>query len=263
MKKKLIYPKVAVDMFFVQGGWTLWFISIMTIIHIVKAVVSLKTGSTHEPFFVSFTMSSNIYMLVIGIIAAYAFLPYYVKNGVTRKDHFKGATLGAIGLAMAIVMSSAVIAGLEWLILSLANHPLEIDNSAIHALTEGDDDILIAQILKMVVAVPFVDYSSNWFLAFGLASLNLYTSYIIGWLIGAGYYHSGWIAGFGFIALSIILMSAWDLLWGSKLGAPVSTWLEVEAFDLPVVVSLICSLVVIVFILWIIRLLTRRVTVKL
>ena len=34
-------------------------------------------------------VSSNIYMLVIGIIAAYAFLQYYVSSGVTRKDYLK------------------------------------------------------------------------------------------------------------------------------------------------------------------------------
>lgn len=263
MKKKAVYPKVAGDLFVVQAGWSVWFLGIITIVHIVKAVVAFNTGSPHEDFYVSSNISSNIYIFIIGIIGAYAFLPIYVQNGVTRKDYFKGAIFAAIGISVAIVLFSVLLTGLEYLLVKFANLPLEIDHSNINNIAGDDDDNMIATIVKMMVVSPYVSLSGNWLLSLVVSSFNLITSYLIGWLIGAGYYRYGWFIGLGFIALSIVLMMSWDMLWGIPVSEPLSTWIGASSLDLPVLVSFLGAFVIIGIILTIIRTLTRKVVVKL
>lgn len=263
MKRKAVYPKVAGDLFFAQGGWSIWFLGIITIVHIVKAVVAFNTGSPQEDFYGSSTVSSNIYIFIIGIIGAYAFLPMYVQNGVTRKDYFKGAILAVIGLSVAIVLFSVLLTGLEYLLVKYANLPVEIDNSKIISFDEDGDDNIIATIVKMMVVSPYVSLSGNWLLSLVVSCFNLITSYFIGWLIGAGYYRYGWFIGLGFIGLSIVFMMSWDMLWGIEVSEPLSTWIGVGSWDLPVLVSFLGSFAIIGIILTIIRTITRKVIVKL
>ncbi|WP_147532847.1 hypothetical protein [Bacillus marasmi] len=263
MSKKAVYPKVAFDMGAIQAGWTIWFLGIITIIHIVKAIVSIKMGGNHEGFFVSSFVSSNIYMFIIGIIGLYAFLPFFVKNGVTRKDYFIGSIFVGIGLSVSIVLYSLVLSGIETAVIKMANLPINIDNSGADVFSKDEDDILIAKIVKMIVVSPFVGLEDNWFLSLILTSLNLISSYVMGGFIAAGYYRYGWIAGFGFIGMSILLMIIWDLIWGSELGEPLASLLGVGSFDFPTIVSILGSVAIISLVLWMIRRVTRRVVIKL
>lgn len=262
MNKGKKHSKIAFDLFAAQGGWTVWFLGIVTIIQIIKTIISIKTGSTQEDFFVSSFVSNSIYMFVIGIIAAYAFLPFFVKNGVTRKDYYKGAILAVIGLSFALLIFSLVIAGIEHGIMKIAHLPMVFDNSSAELLGQDEGDGLIAMIVKMIVVSPYVSLEANWLVSIVLAYLNMISHYVIGWLIGAGYYRHGWIAGFGYIAMSIVFMMGWDLLWGSEMGEPLSSILGVISFNIPVLVSIIGSILIIAFVLWIIRILTRKAVVK-
>jgi hypothetical protein len=91
MKQPKNYPKVAIDMFFVQGIWASGFLGIMLLIQIVKSVLFIFNDNNGVNTYYDATfIASNIFMLVIGIISAVGFIPHYVSNGVTRKDYFKG-----------------------------------------------------------------------------------------------------------------------------------------------------------------------------
>lgn len=263
MKKKNRYPKVALDMFAAQGAWSLWFLGIITTIHIIKTIISINTGSTQEDFYLSSFVSFNIYMFIIGIIAAYSFLPFYVKNGVTRKDYYKGSIIATLVLSVVLVIISLLITGLEHGMLNIANLPITFDQSLTEMMEEDDGGILIAMIVKMIVVSPYIGLTSNWLVSIVLACLNLVSSYVIGWLIGAGYYRYGWIIGFGFIGMAIVLMTSWDILWGSEIAAPLSGLLGFTSIDVPFIVSFLVSVMIIAFVLWIIRAITRKVVVKL
>jgi len=221
MNKRKYYPKVAIDMFFVQGDWTKWFLGIITIVYVIQVFFAIKSGNSQDDFFVSSFVASNIYMFVIGIIAAYVFLPFYVRNGVTRRDYFKGAFLAAIGLSLTIMVYSLILTGLERLIINIGNLPLVIDNTSIEFFEKDEDMNLLGQIIKSIVVSPFISLESNWLISLVLTCLNFIVSYLIGWLIGTGYYRYGWLIGFGFIGIAIGLMMLWDYLWGSGVDIPI------------------------------------------
>lgn len=92
-----IYPKVARDVLFVQGRWTIWFLGILVIIHIIQTIAFLFTEGGMNDFYARVYIAGNIYMFVIGILSSVSILPAFVKNGVTRRDYFKGAILGTLG----------------------------------------------------------------------------------------------------------------------------------------------------------------------
>ena len=252
MNRRKNYLKVASDLFFVQGRWTKWFLVIITLVYIKQAVFALLNNNPEEDFYAFSFVSSNIYMFVIGIIAACVMLSYYVRNGVTRRDYFKGALLAVIGLSLAIIAYSLVITGLERLIIKLGNLPLIIDNKAaeLFAWTDYDEGVLVAKIIGALVISPFIDLESNWLVSLVLACLNFVASYLIGWLIGAGYYRFGWLWGFGFIGTAIVLMVLWDYIW--SIG-----------FEISQIGSILGSVVFIVLVSGLIYTITSRVAIRL
>jgi len=250
MNKRKIYPKVARDLFHVQGNWTWWYLGIITVVYIVLVIIGLKIGDSQEDFFVFSFVSSNIYMFVIGIIAAAVLLPYYIRHGVTRRDYFKGAFLAVIWLSLAIMAFSLVLAGLEWAIIKLGNLPLVIDNKSAEFLGIDTDWPLLAQIFGALVISPFITLENNWLISLILTCLNFICSYLIGWFLGAGYYRYGWLRGFIFIGISIALMVLWDYLWGSGL-------------KISLIGSILGSVVFIALVLRIIYAITNRVAIRL
>src|SRR5690625_6438150 len=92
-------------MFLEQMKWSLWFIVFVLVSYIVVIAISINTGSNSSDFFGFSYGSTKVYMLVIGIISASAFLTFYVKHGVTRKDYFIGSILAIIFLSITLTRS--------------------------------------------------------------------------------------------------------------------------------------------------------------
>lgn len=91
--------RVSTDMFIQQGSWSMGFLFVVLLIYIGVGIgtsmgVNVREGIAEEDFFSITYRSTKGFMLVIGIISAYGFLSYYVRNGITRRDFFKGAALG-------------------------------------------------------------------------------------------------------------------------------------------------------------------------
>ncbi|WP_087974373.1 hypothetical protein [Oceanobacillus rekensis] len=262
MKQQSFFSKVAVDMFYVQLKWSLWFLSFILTAHIIMIIVSINTGNPLGDFIFFSHGSSKIYMLVIGIISAYAFLTFYVNQGITRKDYFIGASLAAIGVSFAIAIIATLLTGLEYIILEMTNLPIELDRGMVDTVIESSDNSVSIFLPKAIVGSSILVHSSNWLLSMFMYTLNILSIYAVGWFIGSGYYRFGWIAGFGFIALAIAFIVIGDLLWGTDIEEPLSNWLPFTSIDLPLYGSFLGAIVLIGIILGFIRVITRRVTIK-
>lgn len=259
LKKANTYPKVATDLFWVQLFWAFGFLGIMFVIHLIKLVMAINSNNGIEIYFVSAFVTANIFMLVVGIISSYGFLPYYVSNGVTRKDYFKGAALASVGLSIALPVITSIVSVIELFILKMFNM------STLFTTTFGErvnmeDDGIVTDIIQSIIIAPYVDPQSNWLLAIFIVILNLLTFYLLGWLIGSAFYRFGVIVGLVFIAISVVLVLLENALLSIGLGLTVPDRLSSYDFALPI--SIIGVVVMIVIVLWVIRQITKRVAIK-
>ncbi|MBU5349477.1 Tat pathway signal protein [Paenibacillus lautus] len=232
--------RVSTDMFIHQGSWALGFLFIVLLINIGVGIgtsigVNVRAGIAEEDFFSITYRSTKGFMLVIGIISAYGFLSYYVRNGITRRDFFKGAALAAVYLSLAF----PVVVGLvHWIIGMVTSH-------------DASSTLLLQK------------FDNNWLLILVSYGVQIFIYYLMGWMIGSGFYRFGWIRGLGWIALALVLIGFMDALWQFELASLWEQWLPVTTdFSVTLPVSLAGSLIVILIALILIRLITRRVTIK-
>ncbi|WP_127589602.1 Tat pathway signal protein [Paenibacillus lautus] len=233
--------RVSTDMFIQQGSWALGFLAIVLLmIYIGVGIgssmgVNVRAGIAEEDFFSIVYRSTKGFMLVIGIISAYGFLSYYVRHGITRRDFFNGAALAAVYLSLAF----PVVVGLvNWIIGMLTSH-------------DAGSTLLLQK------------FDNNWLLILVSYGVQIFIYYLMGWMIGSGFYRFGWIRGLGWIAVALVLIGFMDALWQFELASIWEQWLPVTtAFSVTLPVSLAGSVAVILIALLLIRLITRKVTIK-
>lgn len=265
MKAKAVFPKVATDLYITQFIWALNFLGFLLFLQIAKPILAripylkmnnkLNVGNYFDTVFVS----ANIFMLVIGIIVVLGFLPYYVNNGVTRKDYFKGAAIASLGLAISIPIVASIIYGLQKIIMKMTSFPI-VEKSALSKQLLGSDEDFIGDLVQSVIITPFVELETNWLLAIVVFALNLFTYYLVGWLIGSGFYRFGLPVGLLCIAISFVLVYVQDLLLSLALDLPVQA--QFTSLNIPLSLAIIGTLVLGSIVLWMIRQLTRNVPVK-
>lgn len=258
MKKKSIRTKLAIDLFTLQGQWTAWFLGIMFVVYIAHILYPLlfsgESGRTVDDFYGRTYISGNIYMLVIGIITSVSCLPYYVQNGITRKDYFFGATISTLGLAIVIPIVALIIRFLSKGMVDWINLPIEL--KGLPDIRIAEEDSLIAQMILAVIDAPSVAEISG--LSLLVFMVNLFFYYVIGWMIGSGFYRFGGIKGMLFVVLALAIFLINAGIWGN----PVPGWLPIP--DLTLSFYAIIGTVLLIFIvLGIIRLVTRNVRIKL
>lgn len=238
MKKAKLYPKIAFDTFYEQFKWSLWFYAILTVAHIIGLYINSRNSGTLDEFFVFSSNSSSIFMLVCGIIAAYGFMAYYVQQGLSRKDTYFGIVIGAFGLSLAVTLIPLVLNGIELVIAGFTSLPLGTDSTTAF------------------------DLSSGWLSATVNYLLNVYTYYLIGWLVGVGYYRFGWLIGFGFVAFAIVAFSLNGFFvedHGLSSLIPLVPNLPLEAAP---IVAVVGSVILIAALLVSTRMLTKRIPIK-
>ena len=239
MKEKSLILKISKSLFIEQLKWSPWFISIMFLLHLIVSYFQTRIDFTLNSLFGFSYYSTNIYMLIIGIIAGAYFLPFYVKHGITRKNYFIGATLSALGLSAAIATIFAILSFLEGAILWFFG------------------------IERLTTTILTVNSGNYWLLSFLVYTLNIFTYYLIGWLITTGYYRFGWKIGFGFIALAILSSIAHGFLWENELYQQFVDKLPAQIGGLSLLISILLTTLLNCLILCIIRLSTRKVAIKL
>lgn len=256
MNEQAKYMKVTKGLLFVQGKWTITFLAIVLFISILKMILGGIRGNEVDGFFDTAFVASNIYMFVTGIIAI-SFLAYFVENGVTRKDYFLGATIAAIILSIFLPIIAVLINLIEKWVLNLFHIPYKVSNL---------DDIefdgeIISDLVQSLVVSPYVNPDSNVFLACFILFINLFFAYLLGWFIRAGYYRFGSIIGFLFIVVAVCLKLLKDTLIRIQLDQQVVSWF-LNFTTLPLSMTIIGVVAIIVFMIFMIRITTKRVTVK-
>ncbi|AQU78512.1 MULTISPECIES: hypothetical protein [Planococcus] len=235
MTQVKLYSKVAVDLFYEQVKWSIWFFFFVTAAHVIGLVIASKNNASIQGFFAFSTYSVAIFMLVCGIIAAYSFLGYYVQQGITRKDLYAGTVISTFFLALAVTLIPLALNGIEHLISTFVTLPIDANTYMIFDLATG------------------------WFSASGMFFLDIFTFYLIGWLIGIGYYRFGWLIGFGFIAIAMGALSLNSFFWT---GSSMIPWIPFISIEVSITLATVGSLMLITLLLVAIRLLTKRIPIK-
>lgn len=253
-----IYSKVALDMFIIQGTWAFGFMTILFFIQCGKIVLSLFNDKSVNTYFDSLFFTSNIFMLVVGIISAVGVLSHYVGNGVTRKDFFKGTMIGTIGLSFVMPIVGTIVSSLLNFIVKLINMQVEI--KPYDGLINEPDGNIVSDIILSVIFTPYEDPMGNWLLAIFILAINMFTYYVAGWLIGAAFGRFG-IFGILSIIFAFILIFIEDILISKGLGLPVSGFFQ--STEVPLYLSIILTFALLFIYCWMVRLLTKRIIVKL
>lgn len=255
MTRATLYPKVALDLFWVQLTWTFWFLGIMTVINLVR----LTFGMNSDSLFSGIYIASNIYMLVIGIIAI-NFLPYYVEHGVTRKDYFMGNMIASLGISIALPILAYLINLIENLFFNHATHLGFIESTLNEVIVDLDGNLL-GEIIVSFILTPTISLEDNIIMSLCFFGLNLFVFYLAGWLISAAFYRLGVIAGILMIAVAIIIVGMKDSMLRIVLDTPLFETFSAlsivpKGFALPVVA------ITIMITIMMIRLLTKRAAIK-
>lgn len=256
MNEQAKYMKVAKGLLFVQGKWTITFLAIVLFITILKIIFGAIRGNEVDGFFETAFVASNIYMFITGIIAV-SFLAYFVENGVTRKDYFLGAIIAAIILSIFLPIIAVIINLIEKFVFTLFHIPYKVTNLDD---IEFDGDI-ISDFVQSLIVSPYVNPDSNVFLACFILFINLFVAYLLGWFIRAGYYRFGSMIGFLFIVIAVCLKLLKDTLIRVQLDQQIVSWF-LNFTTLPLSMTIIGVVAIIAFMIFMIRMATKRVTVK-
>lgn len=259
MKQTTNFPKVAKEMFWIQLSWTVWFLGIVLLVNIIRIITSMNQNTEVDNLYNAVFIAGTIYMLIIGIISI-SFLPHYVENGVTRKDYFKGTLLATIGLSIVIPIVAYGIYQLQLLLSKyiVSMNFQEVDFNSIALETEGN---IISDVVLSIIFTPYVDPQEHALLALFIFSINLFTYYVLGWLISVGFYRFNVVVGLAFIVIALIILICVDTFIRIFLGLPV-LYNVVNVELLPSALPFFAALLLIIMSLWTIRMLTKRVVIK-
>ncbi|SFB21929.1 hypothetical protein SAMN04488072_11050 [Lentibacillus halodurans] len=142
--------------------------------------------------------------------------------------------------------------------MGIIDSPVTLDRS----LTGNGDNSIGIFLPKDIMDSSILVHSSSWLVSFFMYGLNTLAYYVVGWMISAGFYRFGWFIGLGFIVLSFVFITTGDLLWGTELDEPLSHWLPFDSISLPLYGSFIGTIMIVGVMLWLIRMFTRDVTIK-
>lgn len=236
MKKKKFNLKVAFDIFFEQFKWSLWFLAALVTVHVIVLFFVPDSDAGIVNFLEFSRYSTAIFMLVCGIMAAYVFISPYVQEGLTRRDTYQGIAVSAFGLALALTLIPLSLNGIEFLLAEYAALPFN-----------------------------FTSYGSGsaWLMETISYLLNIFTYYLVGWVISIGYYRFGWLKGFLFIGIAIVTLSLNGYFWGEDDINTAIPWMPNIQADPTPAIATIGSLILIAVLLAVMRLLTKRMTIKL
>lgn len=265
MNQNTLYPKVARDIFVAQSLWTIGFLAVVFLVHLVHIFFALFNDRDLGTFFDTIFISGNIYMFIIGIIATF-FLPHFVSYGVTRKDSYIGTLIGASALSIAIPIITLIVSSIvRWIVLtfsSISFSPSDINSIILE--TDPDRNLLgniISYTVQSFIAAPYVDPTSNWFLAIIITAMNFFGYYVLGWMIGSAFYRFRTPIGLAFIVIGLVLLIAKNALLRIPLDLPLP---EYQQFIAMIPKSLAAMMIVLLISLMIalIRMMTKRVTIK-
>lgn len=240
MKSKSKTMSVCKDIYETYLKYTVWFIAAILIMHLVMSVLSaiaFRDGMDRYNLYMTSYSASAIFMLIIGIVTGFIQMPFYVTHGVTRKDYFRGNVLATLALALTLAFIFSV--GSELITLIFGQYGYSFQN-----------EILIPGL------------SNNWLLLFLIYAINIFSFYLMGWLISIGFYRYHALIGIGFIAVALAALALHGMVW-------INGWFSIFGDDFKgimadnsIYVSVIGVIGLIAVLLGLIRMLTRKVAIK-
>ncbi|WP_411842913.1 hypothetical protein [Salinicoccus sp. HZC-1] len=154
--------------------WSLWYIPIFALVYIVLNVF-LREPELNEMSFFAMALSANrIYMLVLGILAAYTFLEWSINLGLTRKIFLRAVSLAGILVTLFITALTAAIS------------------------------FLLGLMPWFGTSIPEVSGGTETLVHVGGFLLSTLLYFLGGFLISVGFYR-GFLPGMAMILLDIIL----------------------------------------------------------
>ncbi|CEI82277.1 hypothetical protein J18TS1_18030 [Oceanobacillus oncorhynchi subsp. incaldanensis] len=163
------------SLFVEQLKWAAWFFGIMIILTIGI------TASTQWGFLDNLDVSnttSNVFLLIIGLLYSYGFLDYYFKLGISRKKFFKASLFASVLLSVILAFAMSLMIGL-----------FETLVPALGFTVPWSDLLSSGGVLSFIKSIA--DYSVSHFFYL-----------LIGWFMGLGFYRFRWKIGLLFILLS-------------------------------------------------------------
>ncbi|MED4128581.1 hypothetical protein [Shouchella miscanthi] len=194
-----------------QFKWFSWFLLFVLLFQGALLFLASYFGGTIQQFTLLSFGPSRIFMLVLGIISAYAFLGYYYQLGQTRKRYYRSTLVAAILLAGTMVISVKLFSLIEALVVG--------NQAFISDRTDGTTIVNNSQSITITIDIfseglQFID-STVLFMLFFVLQLLLY--YGVGWFISVGFYRYGWVIGLLFIVLAIGFLGLNQFMWSSSL----------------------------------------------
>ncbi len=230
--------KIARDITWILLSWSAWFVPILVIVYVAFKImggeVEINQQNIDQVTFFTFAYHpSKIFMLVIGIIHVSGFLPFFAKQGVTRRDYFFGSGISSVLVSLMLMISAGLVT-------------------------------LVENILFPVIETEFIiSAEAPWYLTATVFTLNLLVYFMAGWLIGAGFYRFGGIGGMLYIAIAIVMVLFSSMFWEGEEKHPLNCPFGLSNLrDLPPSVSLMGTFLLIAVMLWIVRATTRSVRIK-
>lgn len=237
----------------------LWYLGIIVVIYILMFVF---LGNIEAPIsdFLTFSHgSSKIYMLIMGIIGAYYFIPMYVQMGVTRKQSVIGNALGAVGGALTLVLFASIIGIVQHLIFQGLNLTVADNQSLFQTYLNFPEGTNTTHFL---LGQTFIARISRWAITFLSFWISVLLDYMIGWMIGTGFYRSGVIGGVGTILVGMLFAAVSDVFWSDGvLPFTAEVTFQSDPFFLWTI-AVTVTLILIGLAFWMIRQLTKRMTIK-
>ncbi|MBD8498489.1 hypothetical protein [Paenibacillus arenosi] len=231
---------VGLSMFHTIGSWMLWYIGILVVLHIGSAVVTYYTGDevklSHSALIQgevgwsilnSALTSSKVFFLICGLLSMGGFIKYFVSNGVTRRDYYKGTVQSILYLSLSFTAAVAILYGLESLIMNILG-------------------------LERNLHVPIMFYVKIVF--------DVILFYVVGWFIAAGFYRLNVWLGMVFIAITVLIVFIQSGIWGESVPIPLYKLMNI--YEVSTWLAVLISAILIVGVIAAIRLLTKEVRIK-
>ncbi|TVX91634.1 hypothetical protein [Paenibacillus agilis] len=230
---------VGLSMFQTIGSWMMWYTGILVVLHIASTATSytgielnlsqsaLINGEAGWSILNTALTTSKGFFLVCGLLSMGAVIKYYVSNGVTRLDYFKGIIQSIFYLSLSFTAVAALLFGLEVLIINMMG-------------------------IETNIHVPLVFYLK--------IVLDVILFYLVGWFIAAGFYRLHVWFGFVCIAIAVLLAFVQSGIWGESVPIPLFKLMNI--YEVSIWIAILISLLMIVGVSVVIRLLTKEVRIK-
>ncbi len=232
MKSKNNIIKIALDLSWLKFTWALWVIPIVFIVYSILRYF-IKDEKFIQQGFLPFVYEPiKIFMLIVGIMSVSAFLTFYVKQGIPRKNYFYGQALSSVLVSFSIMFVGFLIALIE------------------------------KEYVSIIHMETYLGQNPSWLLLYFIYSLTVVGYFVVGWLIGAGFYRFGVLIGMGYIALAVLVLSVIDRFWAFELKGLLGKLLFFNGHEFSVVQSFLGTIMLILLVLWINRITLKKVAVK-